>query len=220
MTTQRRRCQRCRQFFTPRQPNHWYCDSCYSDIAPMGTTIPKRRPGGADRLHGGTSRVWAGRPLTLHRRRDTPKDKPSDTTLAILEGLRDFFTDVYRRPTRLSMFLCQAGLGQGELESLQHGLTLDSLVLRFCPRLREWLIETIGMKATHVIIESYGLYGDKRRDIAAIASDVGLTELHARSLQEWALRRLRGDEAQAALKEIAAAVARDVLRARPKTMGP
>jgi len=186
----------------------------------MGTTIPKRRPGGADRLHGGTSRVWAGRPLTLHRRRDTPKDKPSDTTLAILEGLRDFFTDVYRRPTRLSMFLCQAGLGQGELESLQHGLTLDSLVLRFCPRLREWLIETIGMKATHVIIESYGLYGDKRRDIAAIASDVGLTELHARSLQEWALRRLRGDEAQAALKEIAAAVARDVLRARPKTMGP
>jgi hypothetical protein len=76
------------------------------------------------------------------------------------------------------------------------------------------------MKATHVIIEFYGLYGDKRRDIAAIASDVGLSESHARSLRGWALKRLRGDEAQAALKEIAAAVARDVLRARPKAMGP
>lgn len=214
MTTQRRRCQRCGRLFIPRQPNHWYCDSCHSDIAPMGTTTPKRRPGVADRLHSGTSRVWAGRPLTLHRRRDTPKDKPSDTTLAILEGLRDFFTDIYRRPTRLSLLLRQGGLGPDELECLKYGLTLDALVLRFCPKLREWLIETIGMKATHVIIESYGLYGDERRRMAEIAFDVGVTESHARALRGWALKRLRGADEQSALKDIAAAVARDVLRTR------
>jgi hypothetical protein len=147
----------------------------------------------------------------LYRRRNTPKDKPSDTTLAILEGLRDFFTDIYRRPTRLSLFLCQGGLSPGELECLKYGLTLDALLLRFCPQLREWLVETVGMKATHVIIESYGLYGGKKRRMAEIAFDVGLTESHARALRGWALKRLRGAEEQAALKELAVVVARDVL---------
>jgi len=50
-------------------------------------------------------------------------------------------------------------------------------------KLREWLIEIMGTKATDVIIESYGLYGDKRRRIADIAFDLGLTESHARALR-------------------------------------
>ena len=178
----------------------------------MGWTAYRRRPGAAARRHGGISRLWAGRPLILRRNLDSPKDQPSDTTVTVLEGLRDFFTDLYRHPTRMGAFLRQAGLSQSELESLKYGPSLDSLVLRFCPKLREWLIETIGMKATDVIIEFYGLYGDKKRRIADIALELGLTESHARALRGWALKRLRGTEAQAALKELGASVARGGLK--------
>jgi hypothetical protein len=134
--------------------------------------------------------------------------------VTVFGGLRDFFTDLYRRPTRMSAFLRQAGLSQSELESLKCGPSLDSLVMRFCLELRKWLIETIGMKATDVIIEFYGLYGDKRGRIADIAFELGLTESHARALRGWALKRLRGTEAQAALKELGASVARGVLKTK------
>ena len=125
----------------------------------MGWITCRQQPGAAARRHGGISRLRAGRPLVLRRNRGAPKEQPSDTTVTILEGLRDFFTDLYRRPMRTSTFLRQAGLSQDELESLKYGPTLDSLVLRFCPRLREWLIETIGMKAIYLIIDSYGKHG-------------------------------------------------------------
>jgi hypothetical protein len=131
-----------------------------------------------------------------------------------VRGLRDFFTDLYRRPTRLSAFLRQAGLGESELESLKRDSTLDLLVLRLCPRLHGWLIETIGTKATYVLIEFYGLYGDRRRRIADIAPDLGLTESHTGSLRGWALKRLREVEAQVALKELGALVARGVLETK------
>jgi hypothetical protein len=180
----------------------------------MGWITYRQRPGAPARRHGGISRLWAGRPFTLRRKLDLPKDQPSDTTVTVLKGLRDFFTDLYRRPTRMSAFLRQAGLSQSELESLKYGPALDSLLLRFCPKLREWLIETIGMKATNVIIEFYGLYGDKRGRIVDIAFDLGLTESHARALRGWALKQLRGTEAQAALKELGALVARGVLKTK------
>lgn len=114
----------------------------------------------------------------------------------------------------MSAFLRQAGLSQSELQSLKYGPSLDSLVMRFCPKLREWLIETIGMKETDVIIEFYGLYGDKRRRIADIAFDLGLTESHARALRGRALKRLRGTEVQVELKELGASVARGVLKTK------
>ena len=212
MRTRHRHCQRCGRYFMPRQRHHRYCDTCHRDTAPIGWTTYRRRPGAAARRHGGISRLWAGRSLILRRKLDSPKDQPSDTTVTVLEGLRDFFTDLYRRPTRMSAFLRQAGLSHDELESLKYGPTLDSLILRFGPKLREWLIETIGMKATDVIIEFYGLYGDKRRRILDIASDLELTESHARALRGWALKRLRGTEAQATLEELGASVARGVLK--------
>ena len=180
----------------------------------MGWTTYRQRPGAPARRHGGISRLRAGRPLVLRRNRGAPKEQPSDTTVTILEGLRDFFTDLYRRPMRTSTFLRQAGLSQDELESLKYGPTLDSLVLRFCPRLREWLIETIGMKATYLIVDSYGLYGDKRRNVANIAFDLKLTGSRAAALRGWALKRLRGTETQAALKELGASVARGVLETK------
>jgi len=214
VTTPRKRCQRCGRYFTPRQPHHRYCDTCRRDTAPIGSTTYRQRPGAPARRHGGISRLRGERPLILRRKGGSPQDQPSDTTVTIVRGLRDFFTDLYRRPTRLSAFLRQAGLGESELESLKRGSTPDSLVLRLCPRLHGWLIETIGTKATYVLIEFYGLYGDRRRRIADIAPDLGLTESHTGSLRGWALKRLREAEAQAALKKLGALVARGVLETK------
>jgi len=68
----------------------------------------------------------------------------------ILEGLQDFLTELCRCPTRMSTFLRRAGLSKDELESLKYGPTLDSLVLRFCPRLCEWLIRLILLIRCHI----------------------------------------------------------------------
>ncbi len=207
MEAHHRRCQRCGEYFTPPQPNHWYCDSCYSEIAPMGSTTIKQRAGAAAHRHGGISRLWAGRPLTL---------RSSDAAQEILVGFKDFFSDLYRRPMRMSEFLREAGLSQSELESLRDAPHLDKLVMRFCPKLREWLIETLGMNATCVIIDFYGLYGEGRRQLAEIAPDLGLTESHIEALRRWALKRLRKPEKQAALRDIAVAMARELLSAKER----
>ncbi len=182
----------------------------------MGSTTIRQRSGAAPHRHGGVSRLWAGRPLTLRRTIESPEDQPSETTREILSGFKDFFTDLYRRSVRMSAFLREAGLSESELESLKYGPTLDALVMRFCPELREWLIKTLGMKSACVIIEFYGLYGDGIRRMAEIASDLGLTESHVKALRGWALKRLRGTEEQAALKELAVAVARGVLLAKER----
>jgi hypothetical protein len=111
----------------------------------------------------------------------------------------------------MSGFLRQAGLSQAELESLKYGPYLDALVQRLCPKMREWLMGKLGKKATCLVMDLYGLYGNAKRPLAEIAGDLGLTESHARALHGWALKRLRGDEEQAALKAMAVTVARDVL---------
>ena len=152
--------------------------------------------------------------MTLRRKQGTPEERPSDTTVTILRGLENLFTDLYRRPTRLSSFLRQVGLGEGELESLKRHTTLDALILRFCPALRELLIETVGMKAAYLLVEFYGLYGDERRPTEKIAPDIGLTRSRGGALRGWALKQLRGAEAQTTLQELGVSVARGVLEAR------
>ena len=210
-----RRCQRCRRWFVPKRPNHRYCDTCYSDTAPMGQTSSRQRPGGAGRIHGGISRVRAGRPVAIRRDIDTPPHQPSESTIVIMNGLQDFLSKLYDSSVGVRAFLRRAGLDFAELQRLWHGQTLDSWIMRFCPKFREWLIENVGIKAASFLIESYGLYGEPKRGLARIASELDIN--NAPGYREWAFKQLCQDGALAGLEEIGASTGRSVLRMRRGT---
>jgi hypothetical protein len=177
----------------------------------MGFTRINLRPGAASHRHGGISRLTDGhRPITLRG------DKTREN---IIEGLTDFLRDLYRRPTRLSTLL-QEGMKSEQLKFLSDTVNLDNFVMRFCPELREWLIATVGLKSTDILIDFYGLYGEPRQASEAIAKEFALGESDVTKLRFWALKQLRATENRAALKEIALTVARSVVdEKRSKTDG-
>jgi hypothetical protein len=125
--------------------------------------------------------------------------------------LNDFLLDLYRRPTRLSSLLQEQGIESEQLKLLSDPLAIDDLVMHFCPELRAWLIATVGLKSTDILIDFYGLYGEPRRTSEAIARDWSLGENDVTKLRLWALKQLRTPENNIALREIAIEVARDIL---------
>src|SRR5512139_2619116 len=188
-TSRRRKCLRCGRQFVPAQAHHRYCPQCNLDNAPVGYTSPSQRPGVAARRHGG---VWRGtdgrRPVTLYG---------DATSREIIQGMQVFLTDVYKQPTRISTILQDAGMTVPEIECLREQRCLNDFVLRFCPRLWEWLGTLVGSKAQELIINSYGLYGEERCPIENIAGELGITPDHAAVLRGWALKQIRDPEKQA-----------------------
>jgi hypothetical protein len=127
-----------------------------------------------------------------------------------------FLTDLYRRPTRVSTILLNAGMDASEIDYFREQRWLNDFLLRFCPKLWEWLGSTVGTKAREVLIDSYGLYGGEGRSIPSIASKLGITSDHAKALRGWTLKQVRDVEKQAALEEMIVSTARSVLAARQK----
>lgn len=139
-----------------------------------------------------------------------PEDEPSQTTRDVLAGFEDWLTDLYACPMRLSTLLAKAGLADEELFRLKEPQKLDALVMRLCPKLREWLIAAIGMKAACAVIGRYGLYGE-RHCVSDIANELGLTERHVQALRRWALKRLQQEDNKTMLQEMSLAAAGRVL---------
>lgn len=162
-------------------------------------------------MHGG---VWRAtdrrRPVTLHG---------DVTSREIVQGVQLFLTDLYRRPTSISTLIQLAGMAASDIECLHETRCLNDFVLRFCPRLWEWLGETVGSKAQEVVTESYGLYGGGRRPFEGIARDLGITPDHAAALRGWALKQLRDHQKQAEMEEMIISTARSVLSGRVKEDG-
>ena len=204
----KRECLRCGNLFVPAKEHYRYCQTCYPDVAPLGCTTSRQKPGAAARIHGGVSRTTDGRrPVTL---------RGDATTREILRGLLAFLTDIYQCPTRISTLLHDAGMGASEVEYLRERRRLDAFVLRFCPELWEWLGTTVGTKAREVVIGFYGLYGGGGRRIHSIARDLGITTDHAGALRGWALKQIRDSEKRGELEEVVVSTARSILAARRK----
>ncbi|MBN1138988.1 MAG: hypothetical protein JXM73_20555, partial [Anaerolineae bacterium] len=199
---------RCGKQFVPEKTHYQYCPRCYPDVAPMGGTTFRPRLGAAARRHGGVSRTSDNRrPVTLHG---------DVTSREIVRGLRDFFTDLYKHPTQASTLLLRAGMDESEIACLREQRWLDGFVMRFCPRLWEWLGKVVGSKARDVVIDCYGLYSGETRSMPGIARDLGITADHAAALRGWALKKLRDPEKQAELEAMLVSTARSVLEARQK----
>lgn len=203
-----RTCRRCGKQFVPEKTHYQYCPRCYPDVAPMGDTTFHSRAGAAARTHGGVSRTTDNRrPVTLHG---------EATSREIVRGMRAFLTDLYQRPTQISTILRDAGIDAAEIACLREQRWLDDFVMRFCPRLWEWLGKVVGSKARDVIIDCHGLYGGETRSMPGIAHELGITADHAAALRGWALKKLRDPEKQAELPAMLVSTARSVLEARQK----
>ena len=188
MAIRRKRCERCGSYFRPRKSHYRLCNSCFEDTRPIDTTHRSTRRNAPARKHGGVSRLHADgrRPLAIggDERRNY-----------ILIGLRDFLSKLYGEATLLSDLLQDAGVSDGQLISMKgQPRHIDAFLQEFCPSLRSWLIETVGYKATSILIETYGLYGDERATVEQIAYNLGLGSGHVQNLERWSLRKLREDE--------------------------
>jgi hypothetical protein len=174
----------------------------------MGGTTSRQRPGGAARVHGGISRLIDNRrPVTLHG---------DATSRRIIRGLYAFLTDVYKRDTQVSAVLRDAGMDESQIACLRQQRCLDDFVLRFCPRMWEWLGTTVGSKARKAVIDFYGLYGDKVRSVPSMAHELGITADHVAALRGWALKKVRDPEKLAELEAMLVSTARRVLEADQK----
>ena len=202
----RRKCLRCGRLFVPARENYRYCLACFAEVAPLGHTTGRSRAGAPARIHGGASRVTDGlRPVTL---------RGDVTSRQIVEGMRSFLTDLYQGPTRISTLLSGAGIGPAEIEYLREQSQQNDFVLRFCPKLWEWLGPAIGYEARKVVVDFYALYGGWRRYAISIARSLGMTVDQAEELRAAALNSKRDPVKQAQLEAMAVSTARSVLEAR------
>ena len=198
----KRKCLRCGKQFVPAKKHYRYCQACYPDVAPLGYTTRRQRPGAAARIHGGVSRTTDGRrPVVL---------RGDATAGETFQGLRAFLTDLYKHPTRVSTLLYDAGIYASQVEYLCEQKQLNTFILRFCPELWEWLGDTVGTKAREVVIDFYGLYGGGGRRIRSIAHDLGMTTDHARALRGWALKQVRALEKRSELEAMIVSTARSI----------
>lgn len=196
MAIRRRRCSRCSSFFEPAKQHYRLCQQCSSETLSQGFTHSRHRAGGADRMHGGSSRMRDG---TLRRPIALRGNKVED---AILAGFEEFATDYYGRPSDLSSILGYAGFGPEALDFLfSTGGKLGSLLMAFCPAFRIWVHDFAGEKAMELVIEYYGLYGDERLTLEELEWNLGLT--NARGYKAWTLEKLRREAAEHDLREAA-----------------
>ena len=184
MTIRRRRCATCGQYFAPPQDNHYLCPQCFRDSAPLGYTQVGYRPGAASHRHGGESNLRPGRRSLIWR--------GGHTATTVLAGFERFLSDLSYRKLTLNQLFDEAGLAELRADLLEQPGWRQSIVMLFCPELREWLIDAVRYNTADLLIEYYRLYGDEAITIQKIAYDQGLEPEHAERRRLWALEQLRG----------------------------
>jgi len=122
-----------------------------------------------------------------------------------------FLSDLYQQPTHISTVLHKAGLSGSDIECLREQRCLDDFALRFCPKLWEWLGDTVGTKARAVIIDLYGLYGSKAHRVGSIARKLETTTQNVEALQDKALQQLRLQPKQVELEGLIVSTAQSIL---------
>jgi hypothetical protein len=129
----------------------------------------------------------------------------------VVQGMIDFFTDLYERPMRISTLLMDAGFKKSDVELFLEKNRMDDLLLRFCPELWEWLTTNVGWKARTALVDYYSLFGDDRCEVSYIANQLEIDPGHASSLMGWALNKIRQPEYLRELEQILVSTARKLL---------
>ena len=102
-------------------------------------------------------------------------------------------------------------MSMSHIECLRQQRYLTDFVLRFCPRLWEWLGNTVVAKARAVIIDFYGLYGSRGRQMDSIARKLETTTPNVVALRDKALQQMRVQRKQAELEGLIVSTAQSIL---------
>lgn len=176
-------CGRCGRPFQPEKPHYRLCDQCFQDTQSVGFTRVNRRGKGADHRQGGVSRLYDGRrTVTLHG---------DETRKNVLGGHEAILDRPLCQACGVSTLLVTRGMSEAEIAEMDNGRVLDNFVMDLCPKLDEWFRNDYGQKFADVLIDHYGLYGNRPVTLDVLAQTWSFTDVnHAQNYVDWALREL------------------------------
>lgn len=210
-SVKRRRCGRCGAYFKPQHPKYQYCSACFKSQTPVGWRHSPPYSSLA-KSSGGRWRTSSNlRPLIFHS---------DGTQKQIIAGFQYFLRDVYKnRQEGLSTILLRNGFNSHAIEFIKNSC-LQDLLMRFCPKFRDWLNHTVGFRATELLIEFYSLYGDKKVGLKQIAHNLALTDVeHANNLKNWSIMRLRESQNSTAMEKLLTDIATQLLKDKRYDVG-
>jgi DNA-directed RNA polymerase sigma subunit (sigma70/sigma32) len=118
-----------------------------------------------------------------------------------LSGLEELLAVIYGEDTRLSLLLRELGFGQYQVDQLQNG-QLETVVTQLLDVIHKRLTSDSGKDTYYQILSRrYGLDGEPRQQLSAIAEKYGYSPEYLRQLFEEILHRCQSKTWQAELKK-------------------
>jgi DNA-directed RNA polymerase sigma subunit (sigma70/sigma32) len=118
-----------------------------------------------------------------------------------LSGLEELLAIIYGEDTRLSLLLRELGFEQYQVDQLQNG-QLESVVTQLLEVIHKRLTSDSGKDTYYQILSRrYGLDGEQRQQLSAIAEKYGYSPEYLRQLFEEILHRCQSKTWQTELKK-------------------
>ena len=116
-------------------------------------------------------------------------------------GLDELLGVIYKNDTRLSTLLCELGFERAQVEQLQDG-HLETVVTQFLEVIHKRLTNDAGKDIYYQILSRrYGLDGEPRQQLSAIADKYSYSPEYLRQLFEEIIRRCQSKLWQTELKK-------------------
>ncbi len=116
-------------------------------------------------------------------------------------GLDELLAVIYGNDTRLSTLLCELGFEEAQVEQLQNG-HLESVVTQLLEVIHKRLTSDSGKDTYYQILSRrYGLDGEPRQQLSAIAEKYGYSPEYIRRLFEEIIHRCQSKTWQAELRK-------------------
>ena len=118
-----------------------------------------------------------------------------------LSGLEELLAVIYGEDTRLSLLLRELGFGQYQVDQLQNG-QLETVVTQLLDVVRKRLTSDSGKDTYYQILSRrYGLDGEPRQQLSAIAEKYGYSPEYLRHLFEEIIQRCQSKTWQTEIKK-------------------
>ena len=118
-----------------------------------------------------------------------------------LSGLEELLAVIYGEDTRLSLLLRELGFGQYQVDQLQNG-QLETVVTQLLDVVRKRLTSDSGKDTYYQILSRrYGLDGEPRQQLSAIAEKYGYSPEYLRQLFEEIIQRCQSKTWQTEIKK-------------------
>lgn len=134
---------------------------------------------------------------------------PAPTTIT-LDILNRFLEAAYGEPRRLSELLRAAGIADDAITTLRHK-HLSAYLSLLTQRLRAWIMQALEERTADIFIRRFELDGRPAPTFAELGRQYDISRERVRQLEVKVLKRLRSRRYRAAIEQIIANAAREIL---------